>query len=76
MHIKNDEFINGFLRKGKKDGLDRNTLCGMMAQNIASIYKDAHNKWSHAVEKYSNQKFIQKILFNNCSVMCLNMNQK
>lgn len=51
MLMENVEFINGFLQECKKDSLDQNTLCGMIAQNITLIYKNAHSNWTHAVER-------------------------
>lgn len=50
---ENNEFIRGFMRAGKKDGLDERTICGMIASNIAVIYQKAKQKWEYAKQRYS-----------------------
>lgn len=48
---ENEEFMEDFLRAGKRDGLDEKTLCGMLSTHIVFAHESATQKWRHA-KKY------------------------
>ena len=50
---ENGEFIQGFLRAGRTDGLDINTVCGMMISIISVTYQKTAQQWELAKEVYS-----------------------
>lgn len=50
---ENDDYISGFLIAGKKDGLDQQTLCGMLISNVAHLHQYSLNQWNYAKEHYA-----------------------
>lgn len=51
--IENNEYINGFMHAGMKDGLDKKTLCGMLLSNTASLYQYSLTQWNYAKKHYA-----------------------
>lgn len=49
---ENNDFLSNFMSAGRQDGLDKNTLCGMLVSNVAMMYQKSKQQWLFAKENY------------------------